>query len=192
MQFAALATILMKYRVLPDIKKDILRLETRIEPKRLEESGKRIAKTVLGRIPLIYSSPFHESLAYNWKIRFNETSKTHAFMHVFPELNHNEMSAYEKPRYTSPLSKLFFVIMLRDEKDHTRIQKRMRLTARLISGSAKGVEVVNLRGKTVLEKMFKNLVLADWAAYWLAFLRKVDPTPVRVIETFKEQMKKSR
>ncbi|OGY60576.1 MAG: hypothetical protein A3I33_01645, partial [Candidatus Colwellbacteria bacterium RIFCSPLOWO2_02_FULL_45_11] len=61
----------------------------------LGKEGKVLAEKLTGKVPVIYSSRRNQTLAYNWKIKFNETGKIPAFYNTLPELNHNEMTGFD-------------------------------------------------------------------------------------------------
>lgn len=84
----------------------------------------------------------------------------------------------------------FSVILIKDNEDDPRNKKRMELTEKILQ--KKGVQFQNvwLQGKNLLEKIFNNLLLADWASFYLALNYKVDPSPVQMVEEFKKLMEK--
>ena len=45
-----------------------------------------------------------------------------------------------------------------------------------------------MQGTNRLEKIFSSLVFADWIAYSVALLDGIDPTPVDLVENFKQAM----
>ena len=159
-------------------------LATLLHATSFEEQGKALAKTLQGKIPIIYSSRRNFAIAYNWKIKFNETGKVPAFYNVFPELNHNEMAGFG----VEELNKPFLVILLQDEKDDPRIQKRMEVLRRLYQDRGLIVERISLAGSFQLLKVFSSLVLADWTAYFTALIHGADPEQVPMIEEFKKQI----
>src|SRR3989344_4288396 len=65
-----------------------------LKPLKLENQGRNLAKKLKGFVPVIYSSQRNSAIAYNWKIKFNETGKIPAFYNILPELNHNEMTGF--------------------------------------------------------------------------------------------------
>ncbi len=161
---------------------DILRPET------FEQEGRALAQKLKGRIPVIYSSTRNESLAYNWKIKFNETGKIPAFYNVFPELNHNEMNGFDPNDASQPLSERFFFIFLKDEKDHPRIQRRMEALETMLRERGFPVEIKNAPGASSFEKIFSSLVLGDWTAYYTAQQYGLEPERVPLIEEFKKRI----
>jgi len=180
--FGALEKILSNSGVIKDSSGEIFKIAENLKPLELEAQGKSLAKKLVGKIPLIYASNKFKSLARIWKIKFNENSKIMAFWNYFPELNHNEMVGYSELEN-------FHVIVLRDSDDHPKILKAMELTANLLK--EKGIEVnfVEIEGKSILEKLFNNLILSDWVSYYLAKEYKIDPAPVEIVEEFKKKLK---
>lgn len=154
----------------------------KIDSRASEIAGEELALKIKGKTPIIYASDKYKLLAKNWKIKINENSKTPAFWNYFPELNHNEMVGF-----TNPQAK-FFAIMLSEKDDHPRIKKRMEITAKLYQGKGIESEIVNIEGKTFLEKVLKTLVLGDWVSYYLALEYSQDPTPVEMVEEFKKKL----
>jgi len=156
-----------------------------LDPLEYEQEGKSLAENLQGKVPVIYSSIDNLAIAYNWKIKFNETGKIPAFFNVFPELNHNEMTGFDIAGGTKDLSKNFRFIFLNDRDDHERIQKRMKVAEKLFE--KKGYEVLSLEleGSNILEKIFKSLIIADWAALHSSILYGTDPEQVPMIEEFK-------
>ncbi|MBI2506768.1 MAG: bifunctional phosphoglucose/phosphomannose isomerase, partial [Candidatus Colwellbacteria bacterium] len=137
-------------------------------------------------IPIIYSSRRNIALAYNWKIKFNETGKAPAFYNTFPELNHNEMTGFDVQETTRELSDKMFFIFLKDEDDHPKITKRMEVLERLYRDRKLSVAVVSLEGNSKMEKIFNSLTLADWTAYYTAKRYNVEPEQVPMVEEFKK------
>lgn len=161
-------------------------LSSTLKPGLFEERGKRLARTLKNHVPVIYVSDANRMIAYNWKIKFNETGKIPAFCNVFPELNHNEMTGFDSKPRSRHLSKLFHVILLKDSDDHLRIQKRMEVTARLYRARKLSVEIVPLSGENTLHKIFSSLILADWTAYYTAMQYGLESEQVPMVEEFKK------
>jgi glucose/mannose-6-phosphate isomerase len=137
-------------------------------------------------MPIIYTSTLHAAIAYNWKIKFNETGKIPAFCNVVPELNHNEMTGFDVKTKTIPLSRNFHFVFLKDADDDRRIIKRMNVLEKLYRDRGFKTEVVLLQGKTPIAKIFNALNLADWTAYHTAKIYGVEPEQVPMVEEFKK------
>ncbi|MGC9599504.1 MAG: SIS domain-containing protein [Minisyncoccia bacterium] len=161
-------------------------LATTLHPVREEYRGRELAKRLHGSVPVIYASLRNATVAYNWKIKFNETGKIPAFCNVVPELNHNEMTGFDAKERTAPLSRHFHFVFLKDGGDDRRITKRMSVLEKLYKDRGFKVEVVLLQGKNELHKIFTALNLADWTAYYTAKLYGVEPDEVPMVEEFKK------
>lgn len=164
---------------------EISELSKELQPFRHESSGKTLAKRLYGSIPVVYTSLRNYAVAYNWKIKFNETGKIPAFWNVLPELNHNEMTGFDvKPR-TLGLSKHFHFVFLKDIEDERRIVRRMNILEKLYHDRGFKVEAIFLQGANRIHKIFSSLNLADWTAYYTAEMYGVEPEQVPMVEEFK-------
>ena len=153
----------------------------------LEDRGRELAERLKGYIPIIYASERNYPIAYNWKIKFNETGKIPAFCNAFPELNHNEMTGFDINDTTKNLSERFIFILLEDSNDdHPRIQKRMEVLAKLLKSRNFKIEIQELEGVNIFHKIFSSLLVADWASFYLAQAYGVDPEQVPMVEQFKK------
>ncbi|MFA6047219.1 MAG: bifunctional phosphoglucose/phosphomannose isomerase [Parcubacteria group bacterium] len=148
----------------------------------LEAEGKKLAKKLVGKTPIIYSSAKFKSLAMIWKIKINENSKTPAFWNFYPELSHNEMVGF-----TLPQSK-FHIISLLDEKDHAQNKKRFSITANILKKKGIGTTIIKMPNDNIFHTIFSTMVLGDWVSYYLALEYGQDPTPVDIVEDLKKEL----
>ena len=160
-------------------------LAEKIHPDAQEDAGKKIAKKLKNKIPIIYSSENNAALGYVWKIKCNENAKVPAFANVLPEANHNEMSGFEVNDLTKKLSKHFAFIFLTDASDHPRVQRRMEVYKNLLEENGYFVIALPLEEGLRSESIFKSSSLADWTSFHMADMYKIDPGPVATIERFK-------
>ncbi|MDD5050674.1 MAG: bifunctional phosphoglucose/phosphomannose isomerase [Candidatus Pacebacteria bacterium] len=178
----ALVTLLGNKKLL----KELNTLATKLDPKALETKGKELAKKLSGFVPVIYASDKNMSVAYNWKIKLNETGKIPSFCNVFPELNHNEMTGFDRAGKTKSLSEKFVFVFLSDDADHPQNRKRFKVTKKLYEDRGITVFEYSLTGATRSEKVFSSLLLADWTAYHTAMLYGVEAEQVPMVEEFKK------
>lgn len=176
----ALATLVGE----PGCVSDLHRLGETFRTEEYRELGEALAQDVGSAIPVIYASNENVALAYNWKIKCNETGKIPAFYNLLPEANHNEMQGFDA------IQSGFHFIMLHDFEDHLRVQKRMAVLADMLEAQGCGVTTLTLPGDSILERVFASLAVADWMALALAQARGVDPEAVPMIEAFKTHMSK--
>lgn len=165
----------------------LLRLRDLLKPDGPQDNlAQRIAIQVKDAIPVIWGSANHtEPAALRWKAQINENAKSPAFYNVFPELNHNEIVGFEAPRQL--LSQLV-VIILRDNRDHQRVQQRMDITRSVIEGQVKKVIEVESAGESLLARLYSLIYIGDYVSYYLALEYDIDPTPVKVIDYLKAEL----
>jgi len=180
--FGSMLQVLINQGMVPDEKATLL--ETVEQMKKsvvsIESQGLELSKKLAGKTPVIYSVPLYKSVARVWKIKINENAKTPAFWNFFPELNHNEMVGWTLPQGN------FFVVMLRDTEAHPRILKRFSVTKKLLEEKGVTVEMIDMKGESVFEKIFSSILLADFASYALALEYNQNPTPVDMVESLKK------
>ena len=165
---------------------EISQLAESFDPDSFEEQGKALAEKLQGKIPVVYSSARNQPLAYNWKIKLNESAKIPAFYNVFPELNHNEIEGFGVVDSTKDLSSNIAFIFLKDKEDHSQIQKRMEVTEGMYKDRGLVVENVALEGYTGFDKLFSSLILADWVAWYTAQYYDTLPEKVPMVEGLKK------
>lgn len=169
--------------------KSVAGLVNSLKAEKAEKIGQNIAGKLWNKIPIIYASTRNFAVAYNWKIKLNETGKIPAFYNVFPELNHNEMTGFDLTKTTQVLSQKFQFIFLKDLSDDKSIQKRMKVTRSLYEQRGFGVEEINLVEKDIWLKIFQNLIIADWVAINIAKYYGTESTEVPMVEKFKRLIK---
>lgn len=165
---------------------ELHKLGKQLDQNKWQEVGKELATELNGKIPVVYSSRRNLPIAYNWKIKFNESAKIPAFYNVLPELNHNEMTGFDVIDSTKSLSDKFYFVFLEDSDDEPRIMRRMEVMKKLYEDRALPVKVIQLAGASTFEKIFNSLMLADWVALELAKNYGTEPVQVPMVEEFKK------
>jgi len=150
-----------------------------------ENSALKLAEELVGFIPLIYSSANFEAIGYRLKCQFNENSKLHAFNNVIPELNHNEIIAWETYQDKQLNAKLITIV---DIDYHPQIINRFELTKELAQKS--GVEIIVLKSneENIKVRIMDLIFLGDWITYYLAVLRGFDPSEIDYIHELKQRL----
>ena len=155
-----------------------------VSPKVFEQRGQELASLIQGKTPIIYSSFEYKVGAHLWKIKINENAKTPCFWNYFPELNHNEMVGYTNPQAN------FQFIFVKNESESDRNIKRMQVMNDLFQERGLSVEeVVVPNFNNHLANLISMILIGDWKAYYLALAYGIDPTPVDMVEDFKDKMK---
>lgn len=194
-QFGALIGLLVKIGFLPAVfQKETRDLEQSLKPTEALRAALGLVRLFGGRrkIPLIYSSPSLSAAAYSWKTNIHENAKLPASIHVFPELDHNELNAFIPitQGHADALSRLG-IIILQDSTDAARMKKRMRVTSSLIKNEARvPVVTVPISGRSLLTRLFRAQLLGLAFSGILAEYLGIDPIPVPIIERLKTLLKK--
>mgnify|MGYP001605253249 CR=1 FL=1 len=162
------------------------KLAALLSSEEVEKSAKELSAKLRGFVPVIYASRRNAAIAYNWKIKLNETSKIPAFCNFLPELNHNEMTGFDATDTTEKLSRAFHFIILKDSSDHPQNIKRSSVLAKLYRDRGLEVTEMELTGQDRLHKIFSSLQLADWTAYYLSLIYGTEAEQVPMVEEFKK------
>jgi glucose/mannose-6-phosphate isomerase len=144
----------------------------------------RIASKLVDGIPVIYSaSDVIGAINVRWRGQIQENAKHLAFGNVLPEMNHNEILAWQYP--ADMISKFKVIFMRSREDEHRRVQRRFEVLEEVLREAGLEVMHVNATGKNRLERMFSLITLGDWVSYYLAILTNTDPTPIPAIDRLK-------
>ena len=149
--------------------------------------SKQIALRLVGRIPAIHGGvQRNDAVVSRWRTQLAENSKQLSWNHLYPELNHNEIVGWREPK---ALLRHLVIVLLRDSKDHERIQRRMGITKTLLRQGEK-VETIEVwsTGRGNLSRLFSLIYVGDFVSFYLAMLNRLDPTPVERIERLKKKL----
>ena len=146
--------------------------------------AKEVALALNGAVPVIAGAGLTAPVAYRWKTQINENAQVPAFAGELPEIDHNEIVGWEG---TAALGS-FAAVFLEDADQHPRIGRRIELTSELIAEHATTVVRAQTRGQGAVERVMSLVLLGDLTSLYLAVLRGIDPTPVRVIDTLKTRL----
>ncbi len=149
-----------------------------------KNQAKQLALEIVGKSVVVYSGPVFAPVGYKWKINFNENSKNIAWCNQLPEFDHNEFLGWT----SHPVDKPYAVIDIRSKFEHSRVQKRFEIGAKLLSGRRPAPLVVEAKGETLLEQMLWTITLGDYVSIYVAFLNGINPSPVELIEKLKSEL----
>ena len=143
--------------------------------------SKKIATDIFTKIPCMYTEPVLEPVGYRWRCQIQENAKQLAFHHVIPEMNHNEIVGW-----TNSNPKMI-PILIRKNNENDEIRNRFEA---LKNTAWRNVEIVEIftRCNTHLAEILETIYIGDMVSIELAKLNKIDPTPVKVIESLKKQL----
>lgn len=177
--------VLKYYGFLPDsaiddLKKAINLLET--EQEALKLKAERIAKFLVGRFPIIYTTDRMGAVAVRLRQQLNENAKVLCSHHVIPEMNHNELVGWRKQPGA------FAVLLFRSKDDHPQNQARIEINKEIIGHYTDTLIEIILKGDSLIEQALYAVHLGDWLSWELSLLREVDATEVRVIDFLKSEL----
>jgi glucose/mannose-6-phosphate isomerase len=145
---------------------------------------KDLARGLHATVPQIAGAGLTAPIAYRWKSQINENAKAPAFYNELPELDHNEICAWEGAGELGPFSAVF----LDDSDLHPRIRQRIELTRGLIASKGFATYRVDGIGETRIERLISLVLLGDLVSLYLAVLRGVDPSIVDAIDRLKNAL----
>ena len=142
----------------------------------------KLAKTLHGRFPVIYSSEQFAAANTRWRNQMHENAKSFAVGNCLPEMNHNEIMGWAR---FQPELKQLAVIALRDQEDHKRTQRRLEVTQSLLTPHAHSWNEIKSEGNSRLARLLSIMYISDWVSLYLAILNETDPSPVGLISELK-------
>lgn len=150
----------------------------------IRTAAENLAKTLNGRMPVIYCTSNYEGIAIRLRQQLNENAKVLCWHHVIPEMNHNELVGWAGG------NKDISVILLRDPDEYDRNNMRIAINKEIITKFTPHFTEIIAKGKSHIEKSIYLIHLGDWASVYLANLRGVDAVEVNVINFLKGELSK--
>lgn len=148
----------------------------------IEDKAADFAKSLSGKIPVIYSSGVYEPIASRFCQQLNENSKMLCWYNKFPALNHNEIVGW-----TEKNDKLAVVFFNCDE-DYYRTKARQAFTKKVVSEYAGSVSEIIVKGNNAIERSLYLVHITDWISVKIAEIDNTDPIEIRVIDALKNEL----
>jgi glucose/mannose-6-phosphate isomerase len=146
-----------------------------------QNPSKQIAQLCaqVGVMPKIYGSSVTKAVAERFKTCLNENAKMNAAWDATPELFHNEVESWENPE------KKLVPIFLRHSAESK--YEKVRLNAFIDILGMKGIRSLEIwgKGKGNLAQLVTLDYQVDFATYYTAILRGVDPLKIKLIDRLK-------
>jgi glucose/mannose-6-phosphate isomerase len=165
----------------------VRRLAKRYGPDVAAENNpaKTLAVRLLTVVPVIYGfGEWAGVAAERWKGQLNENAKIHAFANVIPEMNHNEILAWDAEGQPAR----FGIIPIRDADLDPEMSIRYNHTL-AVPGAERLPDVIG-DGESELGRLVSACYLGDFVSIYLAFLHGVDPAEMQRIEVLKADLDK--
>jgi glucose/mannose-6-phosphate isomerase len=146
-----------------------------------ENPAKRLAASLKGRLPVIYTFRRMASVARRFKNQLAENSKMVAKYGLLPEAGHNEIEAWFKPRL--PLAPIF----IRDYSESASEQSMLKSFRSTITKASRITPAqVRLKAHTPLGELLSPVLYLDFVSVYLAFLGGLDPTETPWIRLYRK------
>lgn len=148
----------------------------------IELKAGEIAKSLSGKLPVIYSSGAYEAVASRFCQQLNENSKMLCWHNKLPELNHNEIVGWTEKR--DDLAVVFFNC----DEDYYRTKARAEFTKKLVTDYASSVSEILIKGDNDIERSLYLIHITDWISVKIAEINNTDPIEIRVIDALKNEL----
>lgn len=148
----------------------------------IRKEAKELSDFLFRKRPVLYAEDRWEGVLVRFRQQMNENSKMLSWHQVVPEMNHNEIVGW---REESPN---LAVVLVRDDEDYYRNQKRFDYVKKVISEYSPNLKEVHAKGASFLEKAIYLIHLCDWASFYLAESKGIDSVEVDVISGLKDML----
>jgi glucose/mannose-6-phosphate isomerase len=155
--------------------------------KAIQAEAELIAKKLKGKFPIIYCDERLKAMAIRFQNQLNENAKQLAHVNTFPEMNHNEIVAWQ---FAEPLLQQTQVIYLYSDHDHPRVEKRMEICREIFEKRSNPIIDIVAEGASLLEQYYYLIHLTDWISYFLAKENGLESASIEPIEFLKEELAK--
>ncbi len=139
--------------------------------------ARTIAAELIGHVPVICSDISMQSVAFRWKTQVNENSKYVAFSEKSPEFILQGMAPWVGEGQDD-----YVVVMLIGHEGGDRLEA----AAEILRSRGVHVRTIRFGGDSVIEDMFRAIVLGDYISMYMAELRGIDAAEVRPVMQLKE------
>jgi glucose/mannose-6-phosphate isomerase len=149
-------------------------------------------------VPIIYSSRRTRAVGLRFRQSLNENSKIHAFEGLIPEVCHNDIDAWGKVSVgkskgssgsKQQASASFYPVSLRLEDDPLEIKTRFQIVEDILKKYKEEFAAAPSLGNPYLSRILSMLYFLDYASYYAAIFRRVDPIQTPSIEYLKSELK---
>jgi len=149
-----------------------------------KNGAKQMAQVLLDRLPLIIGPEENASVLRRFKNELNENSKMPAFYYTLPESYHDDVEGLRTLKSLANVQPVF----LECDNSPAQIRTEERLKALLEEiGFPKIVSFTGM-GQDRLSQLLTAVVFGDYVSIYLAGLRGIDPSEMRLIPQFRETM----
>ena len=147
-----------------------------------KQEARNIAEIIHNKRVIIYTDSQNEALAIRAQQQFQENAKLLCSHHVIPEMNHNELVGWAGG------STDIAVLFLKTKTMHKQNEKRFLFTKEVVSKYTDTVYTMETGVKDPIISSMQMIHILDWASFYLAELRNVDPIEIDIIKNLKNHL----
>lgn len=154
-----------------------------------DNEAKQLALNLYEKVPQIYATPSFFGVGQFFRAMLNENAKKIANVELVPECNHNDMTGWGD----DPNRNHFTCLALSHADQNPQIKQRLeymgeRYTAWGLPWHHHVFPAVDSFAAHVVEQA-RAIQILDYAAFYTAMLRGVDPSEIREIRGLKERLR---
>ena len=160
-----------------------------------DNPAKKLAAAMNGKLPIIYGGGFFQGIARRWKTQLNENAKVWAFFENIPELLHNSVEPYPDSRAggndgegqgrNDGEGQELMALTLQPAAEDSPLESSYRVVTEMLQRHGVPHRILTGSGGGPLAQVLSMLALGDYASYYLALLRGIDPSPTPSIDEAK-------
>lgn len=169
-------------KLMDDVKKSIeLLIKSQSQ---ITNDAQIIAKSLINKIPVLYSLGSCEGVSVRFRQQINENSKMLCWHHVLPEMNHNELVGW------TTRNENLAVVTFHTSFDYERTKKRYEICRPIFEKYSDSITDITAKGDSILEQFMYLINIGDWISVYIAEIRNIDPVEVNIINHLKNELSK--
>ena len=153
-----------------------------MEQQKIQEEAEFWPRAYSKSLVIVYAEDKYQSVALRLKQQINENAKSHCWLNVLPELNHNELVGWSKANEN------LAVLVIRTDDEYPRNALRTTFTEGVLSKISQSYFELTAKGHDAYEKRFYLIHFGDWLSYHLALMQGYDPFDIEVLNKLKSHL----
>lgn len=151
-----------------------------------ENPAKHMAQTLVDKLPLLVGNEEFASVLRRFKNELNENSKMPAFYYTIPEAYHDDVEGLQTLKQLVNVQPLLLRM-----QDETGSQRRTREVLETLLRELGFPKLLYFEGSgpDKLSQLLTAVMFGDYVSVYLAALRGVDPSELKVIPNFRRAMR---
>ena len=163
--------------------------EYSVEAPQERNFAKLLAFTMFNKQSVLIAPDFLEGAIHVATNQSNENGKTFTTYFVIPEMNHHLL---ESLRFPNSLQDTHVVLFFQSLLANANNQLRVNLSQQIFEDHQIETMQIALKGETKLAQVFELITMMAFATFYQCMLEGINPSPIPIVESFKELMKKNR